>query len=188
MLFIAGQLAIDKAGKVVGKGDLRAQAVQVLENIRAILVANKADMKDIVQVTVYVTDMRAFHDIADIRMKYFPKDGPSSVIVEVSKLAIPGLQIEISAIAAVLKVKLTAPATSEVLPGSPMRARRTVLAPGSPATGVNFAEIRSVVEPPVLHQDSRPSTIVVSTLSPLAVYTRLVDVDRTSAPMPAGRC
>jgi enamine deaminase RidA (YjgF/YER057c/UK114 family) len=100
-LVIAGQLAIDKAGKVVGKGDLRAQAVQVLENIRAILVANKADMKDIVQVTVYVTDMRAFHDIADIRMKYFPKDGPSSVIVEVSKLAIPDLQIEISAIAAV---------------------------------------------------------------------------------------
>jgi 2-iminobutanoate/2-iminopropanoate deaminase len=101
LLFIAGQLAIDKAGKVVGKGDLRAQAVQVLENIRAILVANKANMKDIVQVTVYVTDMRAFHDIADIRMKYFPKDGPSSVIVEVSKLAIPELQIEISAIAAV---------------------------------------------------------------------------------------
>jgi 2-iminobutanoate/2-iminopropanoate deaminase len=101
LLFIAGQLSIDKAGRVVGKGDLRAQAVQVLENIRAILVANKADMKDIVQVTVYVTDMRAFHDIADIRTKYFPKDGPSSVIVEVSKLAIPGLQIEISAVAAV---------------------------------------------------------------------------------------
>jgi len=78
-----------------------AQAVQVLENIRAILVANKADMKDVVQVTVYVTDMRAFHDIADIRMNYFPKDGPTSVIVEVSKLALPELQIEISAIAAV---------------------------------------------------------------------------------------
>ena len=100
LLFIAGQLAIDKAGKVVGRGT-SPQAVQVLENIRAILVANKADMKDIVQVTVYVTDMRAFHDIADIRMKYFPKDGPSSVIVEVSKLAVPGLQIEISAVAAI---------------------------------------------------------------------------------------
>ena len=101
LLFIAGQVALDKAGNVVGKGELRAQAVQVLENIRAILVANKADMKDIVQVTVYVTDMRAFHDIADIRTKYFPKDGPTSVIVEVSKLALPELQIEISAIAAV---------------------------------------------------------------------------------------
>ena len=101
LLFIAGQVALDKSGNVVGTGDLRAQAVQVLENIRAILAANEADMKDIVQVTVYVTDMRAFHDIADIRTKYFPKDGPTSVIVEVSKLALPELQIEISAIAAV---------------------------------------------------------------------------------------
>jgi len=101
LLFIAGQIAVDKAGNVVGKGDLRAQAVQVLENIRAILAAHKADMKDVVQVAVYVTDMRAFHDIADIRLKYFPEDGPSSVIVEVSKLALPELEIEISAIAAV---------------------------------------------------------------------------------------
>ena len=101
LLFIAGQVALDKAGKVVGKGDLRAQAVQVLENIRAILVANKADLKDIVQVAVYVTDISAFHVIADIRTKYFPTDGPSSVIVEVSKLALPEFQIEISAIAAV---------------------------------------------------------------------------------------
>ena len=101
LLFVSGQVARNKAGEIVGKGDLRAQAVQVLENIRAILRANKADMKDVVQVVVYVTDMRAFHDIADIRTRYFPKDGPSSVIVEVSKLALPELQIEISAIAAV---------------------------------------------------------------------------------------
>jgi 2-iminobutanoate/2-iminopropanoate deaminase len=101
LLFVAGQVALNRAGEVVGKGDLRAQAVQTLENIRAILVANKADMKDVVQVTVYVTDIRAFHEIADIRLKYFPKDGPTSVIVEVSKLALPELEIEISAVAAV---------------------------------------------------------------------------------------
>jgi 2-iminobutanoate/2-iminopropanoate deaminase len=101
LLFISGQIALDKTGKLVGKGDLRAQAVQVLENIRLILKANKADMKDIVQVTVYVTDIRAFRDIADIRMKYFPKDGPASAIVEISKLALPDLMIEIAAVAAV---------------------------------------------------------------------------------------
>jgi 2-iminobutanoate/2-iminopropanoate deaminase len=101
LLFVSGQVALNKAGEVVGKGDLRAQAVQTLENIRAILIANKADMEDIVQVTVYVTDIRAFDDIADIRLKYFPKDGPTSVIVEISKLALPELEIEISAVAAV---------------------------------------------------------------------------------------
>jgi enamine deaminase RidA (YjgF/YER057c/UK114 family) len=101
LLFVSGQVSLNKAGDIIGKGDLRTQAVQTLENLRAILVANKADMKNVVQGTVYVTDIRAFHDIADIRLKYFPKDGPTSVIVEVSKLALPELEIKISAIAAV---------------------------------------------------------------------------------------
>jgi reactive intermediate/imine deaminase len=101
LLFISGQVAIDKVGKVVGKGDLRAQAEQVLENIRLILKANRADMRDVVQVIVYVTDIRAFHDISDIRLRYFPQNGPSSTIVEVSALALPDLMIEISAVAAV---------------------------------------------------------------------------------------
>ena len=101
LLFIAGQISVDAQGRIVGTGDLRAQATQVLENIRAILRANGADMQDVVNVTVYVTDIRAFHDIADIRLKYFPKDGPASAIVEVSNLALPELMIEIAAIAAV---------------------------------------------------------------------------------------
>jgi reactive intermediate/imine deaminase len=101
LLFIAGQIAIEAQGRVVGAGDLRAQTVQVLENIRAILRANGADMEDVVNVTVYVTDIRAFHDIADIRLKYFPKDGPASTLVEVSRLALPEVLIEMSAIAVV---------------------------------------------------------------------------------------
>ena len=101
LLFIAGQIAVDAQGKIVGVGDLRAQARQVLENIRTILRANGADTDDVVNVTVYVTDMRVFHDIADIRLEYFPANGPASAIVEVSRLALPELLIEISAIAAV---------------------------------------------------------------------------------------
>lgn len=101
LLFVSGQIALDKDGKLVGKGDLRAQAVQVLENIRLILKAHKAAMADVVQVTVYVTDMRAFDEIADIRMRYFPKDGPASAIVEVAKLALPEVMIEIAAVATV---------------------------------------------------------------------------------------
>ena len=101
LLWISGQVAIDKAGKLVGEGDLRKQAVQVLENIRAILSESGAAMSDIVKVTVYVTDIRAFNDIADIREKYFPEDGPASVICEVSALAWPEFMIEIEAVAVV---------------------------------------------------------------------------------------
>lgn len=101
LLFIAGQVAINREGRVVGKGDLKAQATQVLENIKGILEANNATMDDIVKVTLYVTDMRAYDELTDIRMKYFPKNGPASVIVEVSKLALPELMVEIEAVAAV---------------------------------------------------------------------------------------
>lgn len=99
LLFIAGQVALDANGHVVGKGDVRAQTVQVLENMRAILRANGADMSDVVSVTVYVTDINVLDQITDIRMKYFPNNGPASAIVEISRLAIPELLIEISAVA-----------------------------------------------------------------------------------------
>jgi reactive intermediate/imine deaminase len=101
LLWISGQVALDADGRLVGEGDLRAQAVQVLENIKAILDNSHATMDDIVKVTVYVTDIRAFNDIADIREKYFPKNGPSSVICEVSALAWPEFMIEIEAVAVV---------------------------------------------------------------------------------------
>jgi len=101
LLFISGQVALDPEGRIVGKGDVRAQTVQVLENIRTILRANGADMQDVVSVTVYVTDMSFLDRITDIRMQYFPSNGPSSAIVEIAKLAMPELLIEIAAVAAV---------------------------------------------------------------------------------------
>jgi reactive intermediate/imine deaminase len=101
LLFIAGQIALDPAGNFVGKGDLRAQAVQVLENIRTILRASGADMADVVKVTVYVKTIAAFSEIADIRLRYFPSNGPASAIVEISALALPEALIEIEAIAVI---------------------------------------------------------------------------------------
>tara|TARA_R110002051_G_scaffold303908_2_gene373036 strand:- start:197 stop:601 length:405 start_codon:yes stop_codon:yes gene_type:complete len=100
LLFIAGQVALDADGRLVGAGDIRAQATQVLENIRAIVEANGGTMADIAQVTVYVRDIEAFNSISDIRESYFPKDGPASAIVEVSALAWPEFLLEIAAVAA----------------------------------------------------------------------------------------
>lgn len=101
LLFISGQIATDEKGAIVGVGDLRAQAEQVLKNIEAILRSHGAAMSDVLNVTVYVTDISAFHSIADIRLRYFPTNGPASTIVEVSNLALPELMVEISAVAAV---------------------------------------------------------------------------------------
>lgn len=101
LLFISGQIGTDTNGRLVGKDDVAAQADQALRNIDLLLKANDASMKDVVKVTVYVTDMDYLDVIAPVRMKYFPADGPASAIVEVSRLALPDVKVEIEAIAAV---------------------------------------------------------------------------------------
>jgi len=101
LLFVAGQVGMDRHGAIVGKDSAAAQAEQALKNIQDILAASDATMDDVVKVTVYVTDMNYLDEITPVRLKYFPSNGPASVIVEVSRLALPDLKVEIEAVAAV---------------------------------------------------------------------------------------
>ena len=99
LLFISGMTARDKEGKVVGKGDIKLQTRQVLENIKAVLEEVGATFNHIVRVTVYVTDMSHFKEIHQLRAEYFKKDYPASTMVQVSGLVSEELLIEIDAIA-----------------------------------------------------------------------------------------
>lgn len=101
LICLSGQLAWDKSGKTVGKGDMRAQFRQVGENIKAALEAAGASLSDIVKTNTYVTDMDAFFTCVDIREEYFGPGWPTSTTVEVSRLADPDAMIEIEAIAVV---------------------------------------------------------------------------------------
>lgn len=101
LLFIAGQIPLDPAGNLVGRGDPAAQAERVLENIRLIAEANGATLADVVKVTCYVTDIGILDRIAPVRMKYFPQDGPASVLVEVARLVEPDILLEMEAVVAV---------------------------------------------------------------------------------------
>ena len=101
LICVSGQLAWDKQGNTVGKGDMRAQFRQVCENIKEALAAAGAGLEDIVKTNTYVTDMDAFFKCADIRQKYFGPGFPTSTTVEVSRLAVPGALIEIEMIAVV---------------------------------------------------------------------------------------
>jgi 2-iminobutanoate/2-iminopropanoate deaminase len=100
LLFISGQIGTDANGRLVGRDDVAAQANQALRNMELLLKANGASMADVVKVTVYVTNMDYLDVIAPVRLKYFPQDGPASAIVEVSRLALPDVKVEIEAIAA----------------------------------------------------------------------------------------
>jgi enamine deaminase RidA (YjgF/YER057c/UK114 family) len=100
LVFVSGQVSLDAKGRIVGKGDAAKQAEQTLKNVKTLLKANGCDMDDVVQVIVYVTDIRYLDVIRDARLKQWPKGGPSSAIVQVTGLAFPELVVEISAVAA----------------------------------------------------------------------------------------
>ena len=97
-IYIAGQLASNMAGEVVGKGDMRAQMRQVGENIKAALTAAGATLDDIVATSTFVTDWSKFRECLDVRQEYLGAL-PTSTTVQVSALAHPDFMIEISAIA-----------------------------------------------------------------------------------------
>ena len=99
MIFIAGQLARNSQGNVVGKGDMRVQLRQVGENVKAALEAAGASLSDLVKITTYVTDIEAFFNHVDVRMEYFGAALPTSTTVEVRRLADPDFLVEIEAIA-----------------------------------------------------------------------------------------
>ncbi|MCZ6531664.1 MAG: RidA family protein [SAR324 cluster bacterium] len=101
MLFVSGQLAkVDS--ELVGKGDIKAQTRQVLENIKKVLDQAGATFSDVVRVTVYITDMSHFRDIHDVRLQYFDKDNlPASTMVEVSGFVDEDALIEIDAVAVI---------------------------------------------------------------------------------------
>lgn len=101
MVFVAGQVAYDAEGKVVGKGDVAAQTRQVMENIKLGLEAAGATFDDVVKVVNYITDMDEFSKMAAVRREYLKEPHPVSTLVEVSGLMEPDLIIEIEAIAIV---------------------------------------------------------------------------------------
>ena len=101
LLFVSGCVPTDARGNVVGGDDVAAQARKVFENIGAILAAAGATFADVAKVTVYLTDVDDRPAINPVRQEVFGDAKPASTLVEVSRLAIPGIKIEVEAIARV---------------------------------------------------------------------------------------
>lgn len=101
MVFCAGQVALDRDGKVVGKGDIVAQTRQVMENLKLGLEAAGASFADVVKITNYITDVELFSEMASVRREYLVEPYPASTLIEVQALLFPELLIEIEAIAVV---------------------------------------------------------------------------------------
>jgi enamine deaminase RidA (YjgF/YER057c/UK114 family) len=101
LIFVAGQVAFDKNGDVVGRGDIDLQARQAYANLEAALAAVGANFDDVVRVTTYVVDYRPEHRaiLRQIRSEHWPADPPAATLLGVSALAQPDLLVEVEATA-----------------------------------------------------------------------------------------
>ena len=105
VLFLAGQVAKDRDGRVVGKGDLIAQFRQVCENLKTLVTAAGGQLTDVVKLTIYVLDAGEFkrqgQPIGVVYREYFGKHFPAMTLVGVRDLydAAEGCLIEIDGFA-----------------------------------------------------------------------------------------
>ncbi|MEW6669019.1 MAG: RidA family protein [Thermodesulfobacteriota bacterium] len=98
-IFVSGQVSKDRNGRVVGKGDIKAQTEQCILNLQNILEAAGTTLRDVVKVTVFVADMSHLAAIHEVRARYFTQPYPASTLVEVSRFTEKDYLIEIEAIA-----------------------------------------------------------------------------------------
>ncbi|MGB9757288.1 MAG: RidA family protein [Candidatus Bipolaricaulaceae bacterium] len=96
-LFISGQIPLDPSGSPF-TGPIEAQTQRCLEQIKEILAAAGGDLKDLVKVTIYLTDIKDFEAVNRAYSAYFDLEPPARVCLGVSALP-KGARIEIEAVA-----------------------------------------------------------------------------------------
>lgn len=104
LIFLAGQVANDSAGQLVGKDDIKAQAQQVFENIKANLAAAGATFQDVVKLNWYIRDLKPEYlpIIREVRDRYVNKEHPpASTLVGVAALFREGYMLEVEAVATI---------------------------------------------------------------------------------------
>ncbi len=99
LFYTSGQLPLTPEGQMI-RDDIAAAAQQALENVHAILAAGGATMKDVVKVTVYLTDMAHFAAVNEVYSRFFAEPYPARTCIAVARLPLDA-PLEIEAQAAV---------------------------------------------------------------------------------------
>ena len=107
MVYIAGQVAIDRSGNLVGKDNFRAQVQQVFENLKAAVEAAGGDFNSVIKLNYYCAesvDPSQITTVREIRDQYVnTANPPASTLVVVSRLVRPEWLIEVDAVAVIAK-------------------------------------------------------------------------------------
>ena len=98
LLFVSGQVPIDPSTGAVVEGDIKAQAQQSLNNLKAILNAAGTNMGAVVKTTVFLADMNDFAAMNEVYAQFFQEPFPARSAVQVGRLP-KDAKVEIEAIA-----------------------------------------------------------------------------------------
>ncbi len=106
LVFTAGACPLDDSGAIVGAGDVRLQARQVVANLTAALAAAGAELTDVLKTTIYVAsgdraDLVAVWDI--VRAAFADHDAPSTLL-GVAALGYDGQLVEVEAVALIVEL------------------------------------------------------------------------------------
>ena len=99
IVYTAGHLAVDASGQIVGGSDAARQAEFIYGVLEAILAEAGATLDDVVKTTAYLTDIRDYPAVNEVRNRVFAGREPASTIVEAPKLVHPLAKIEIELVA-----------------------------------------------------------------------------------------
>ena len=98
MLFVSGQVAIQKSSGTIITSTIESETIQVMTNLNEILVAAGMDFNHVVKTTIFLKDMNNFPKVNETYGKYFQQAPPARETVEVSRLP-KDVNVEISCIA-----------------------------------------------------------------------------------------
>lgn len=101
VLYCAGQTSVDADGNVVHADDMEKQCAQALDNLEAVLSKAGYKLGDVVRLNMFTTDLDAFFAAYGPMAQRLAEAGckPASTLLGVTRLAFPGLMLEIEATA-----------------------------------------------------------------------------------------
>jgi len=96
-VYISGQIPLDPASMEVVAGGMEAQITRVFDNLSAVADASGGSLKDVVKLTIFLTDLSCFPTVNEIMARYFSEPYPARAAIEVSALP-KAVEVEMDAI------------------------------------------------------------------------------------------